>query len=93
MGRRRSESYLSKTFVSQVLISLQDTFVVGCRFSDKCIYPETFEDNADANHPVYSTEYGIYEPHCGLDKVMLSWGHDEVFFLLLLKSHVDSAHF
>ena len=23
-------------------------------------------------------EYGIYQPHCGLDNVMLSWGHDEV---------------
>lgn len=67
---------------SQVLTRpLQDTFVVGCKFSDKCIYPETFENNADADHPVYSTEYGIYEPHCGLDNVMLTWGHDEVCFL------------
>lgn len=27
---------------------------------------------------MYSTEYGVYQPHCGLDNVMLSWGHDEV---------------
>jgi inositol oxygenase len=56
----------------------QDTFVVGCRFSDKNIYPETFEANPDSYDSIYSTEYGIYQPHCGLDNVMLSWGHDEV---------------
>lgn len=55
-----------------------DTFVVGCRFSDKVIYPETFENNPDSKDPVYSTEYGVYKPHCGLVNVMLSWGHDEV---------------
>lgn len=55
-----------------------DTFVVGCKFSDKIIYPETFEGNPDSRDPVYSTEYGVYQPHCGLDNVMLSWGHDEV---------------
>ena len=52
--------------------------VVGCKFSDKNIYPESFEDNSDSYDSVYSTEYGIYKPHCGLDNVMLSWGHDEV---------------
>jgi inositol oxygenase len=24
------------------------------------------------------TDCGVYEPHCGLDNVLLSWGHDEV---------------
>lgn len=55
-----------------------DTFVVGCKFSDKIIYPDTFENNPDSRDPVYSTEYGVYQPHCGLDNVLLSWGHDEV---------------
>lgn len=62
---------------------LQDTFVVGCGFSDKIIYPETFKGNPDYNDPVFSSEYGIYQPHCGLDNVMLSWGHDEVSRTLL----------
>jgi len=57
---------------------MQDTFVVGCQFSDKCIYPDTFDANPDARDRVYSTQYGIYAPNCGLDNVMLSWGHDEV---------------
>ena len=58
--------------------------VVGCRFSDKIIYPETFAPNPDYEDAIYSTEYGIYQPHCGLDNVMLSWGHDEVGLLKFL---------
>ncbi|KAH7887195.1 DUF706-domain-containing protein [Phlebopus sp. FC_14] len=57
-----------------------DTFVVGCAFSDKNIYPDTFVNNPDFGDAVYSTEYGIYEPHCGLDNVMVSWGHDEYLY-------------
>lgn len=49
----------------------QDTFVVGCAYSDKNVYPETFKGNPDFNDPIYSTENGIYQPGCGLDNVML----------------------
>ncbi|ODQ78074.1 hypothetical protein BABINDRAFT_163099 [Babjeviella inositovora NRRL Y-12698] len=59
-----------------------DTFPVGCKYSDKIVYPDTFVDNPDYCHPVYSTELGIYEKHCGLDNVMLSWGHDEYLYHL-----------
>jgi inositol oxygenase len=57
-----------------------DTFPVGCAFSPSIIYPSTFASNPDAHHPVYSTEHGIYTPGCGLDNVMLSWGHDEYLY-------------
>ncbi|KAJ7728329.1 DUF706-domain-containing protein [Mycena metata] len=57
-----------------------DTFVVGCAFSDKIVLPETFAGNPDTTDAVYSTEYGVYEPHCGLENVMLSWGHDEYLY-------------
>ncbi|KAJ3488842.1 hypothetical protein NLI96_g2541 [Meripilus lineatus] len=60
-----------------------DTFVVGCKYSDKIIYPDTFEGNPDAHDPLYSSENGIYQPHCGLDNVMLSWGHDEYLYCVL----------
>ncbi|EIN11399.1 DUF706-domain-containing protein [Punctularia strigosozonata HHB-11173 SS5] len=60
-----------------------DTFVVGCAFSDKIIYPETFAGNPDFKDPVYSSEYGVYKPHCGLDNVMISWGHDEYLYHVL----------
>ncbi|KAF7789716.1 hypothetical protein EIP86_000662 [Pleurotus ostreatoroseus] len=66
-----------------------DTFVVGCKFSDKIIYPDTFEGNPDSHDPVYSTEYGVYQPNCGLDNVMLSWGHDEyLYHVLKNQSHL-----
>lgn len=58
-----------------------DTFAVGCAFSEKCVYPQTFADgNPDAKNPDYNTKYGIYSPNCGLDNVMLSWGHDEYLY-------------
>lgn len=60
-----------------------DTFPIGCAFSDSIIYPETFADNPDDGHPIYSTELGIYTEHCGLDSVMLSFGHDEYLYQVL----------
>ncbi|KAH9811767.1 inositol oxygenase [Melampsora americana] len=60
-----------------------DTFVVGAKFSDKIIYPDTFSKNPDWNDPVYSSEYGVYEPNCGMENVLLSWGHDEYLYNVL----------
>jgi inositol oxygenase len=57
-----------------------DTFPVGCAFDRRIIYPDTFAANPDAADPVYSTPLGIYTPGCGLDNVMLSWGHDEYLY-------------
>ena len=53
-----------------------DTFPVGCAFTKDIVFHEYFAKNPDLHHPVYSTENGIYEPHCGLDKVHMSFGHD-----------------
>ncbi|KAK2070407.1 hypothetical protein P8C59_004898 [Phyllachora maydis] len=57
-----------------------DTFVVGCAFDRRCIYPDTFAANPDAGHPVYATRLGVYEAGCGMENVMLSWGHDEYLY-------------
>lgn len=32
---------------------------------------------------LYSTECGMYSPHCGLDSVTMSWGHDEYLYRVL----------
>jgi inositol oxygenase len=53
-----------------------DTFPVGCAYSDKIVFPEYFAANPDSKAPEYQTQYGIYEPHCGLSSVHMSWGHD-----------------
>jgi inositol oxygenase len=57
-----------------------DTFPVGCQHSDKIVYPEFFALNPDSTDERYNTKYGIYEPHCGLRNVHLSWGHDEYLY-------------
>jgi len=57
-----------------------DTFPVGLAFDKRIIYPETFAANPDSTNPIYSTKLGIYSPGCGMDNVMLSWGHDEYLY-------------
>jgi len=60
-----------------------DTFPTGCKHSDKIVYSEFFAENPDASDPRYNTKYGIYEPNCGLDKVQMSWGHDEYIYQIM----------
>jgi len=60
-----------------------DTFPVGCRYSEKIVYPEFFADNPDSQVVEYQTAYGVYSEGCGLDEVQLSWGHDEYLYHIL----------
>lgn len=60
-----------------------DTFPVGCRFSDKIVYPEFFTENPDYRDEPYNTKYGVYEPNCGLNNVHMSWGHDEYLYHIM----------
>src|SRR3954471_10329119 len=64
-----------------------DTFPVGCGYSDKIVFPEFFEANPDSKEPAYQTPPGVYEPGCGLDRVHLSWGHDEYLYNVV-KDHL-----
>jgi inositol oxygenase len=57
-----------------------DTFPVGCRFSEEIVFHEFFAENPDTHVAAYQTECGIYEPGCGLDNVLMSWGHDEYIY-------------
>lgn len=58
-----------------------DTFITGCAFPPSLIYPEF-------NHDVKETydEYGIYKENCGLDNCLVSYGHDEFLYQVLLYS-------
>jgi inositol oxygenase len=60
-----------------------DTFPVGCKFSDKIVYPEYFQNNPDSKDDRYNTLYGIYEHGCGLKNVHMSWGHDEYLYQIV----------
>lgn len=64
-----------------------DTFPVGCKFSDKIVYPEFFKDNPDDQNEKYNTKLGIYEENCGLRNVEMSWGHDEYLYFIM-KDHL-----
>ncbi|MCJ1303857.1 hypothetical protein MMC08_006668, partial [Hypocenomyce scalaris] len=57
-----------------------DSFPVGCAFDERIIYSDTFKGNPDSSHEIYGTKYGVYSPNCGMDNVMLSWGHDEYLY-------------
>jgi inositol oxygenase len=59
-----------------------DTFPLGCQFRDSIVYPEYFAANSDSAVPGYNSPLGIYQAHCGLDNVTLSWGHDEYMYLV-----------
>jgi inositol oxygenase len=63
-----------------------DTFPVGCAWSKEIVFHEFFADNPDSQVPQYQTRVGVYEEGCGLDKVHLSWGHDEYLY------HVVKEH-
>jgi len=57
-----------------------DTFPTGCKYSDKIVFSEFFQDNPDSKVAEYQTENGIYESGCGFDNVDLSFGHDEYLY-------------
>lgn len=60
-----------------------DIFAVGCRLPDSAVYAEFNELNPDMQDERYSSVLGQYEPHCGLDKLELAWGHDEYLYQVL----------
>jgi inositol oxygenase len=57
-----------------------DTFPVGCAWSKRIVFHRFFADNPDQAQPRYQTPLGVYEANCGLDKVQMSWGHDEYLY-------------
>ncbi|KAI5809082.1 inositol oxygenase [Peziza echinospora] len=61
-----------------------DTFPVGCAFCPLTnILPHTFPHNPDSSSHHLSTKHGIYAQNCGIDNLILSWGHDEYLYLVL----------
>lgn len=61
-----------------------DTFPVGCLWADSIVYrDDSFEGNADGDNKNYNTKYGMYKPNCGLENLLMSWGHDEYMYNVL----------
>ncbi|CAA2978554.1 inositol oxygenase 1-like [Olea europaea subsp. europaea] len=70
-----------------------DTYPVGCAFDESIVHHEYFKENPDYQNPAYNTKYGVYRERCGLDNVMMSWGHDDYMYLVAKenKSTLPSA--
>ena len=64
-----------------------DTFPLGCRFSDRIVFPEFFAANPDSAVPEYQTPTGIYAEGCGLGQAEMAWGHDEYLYQVV-KDHL-----
>uniref|UniRef100_A0A6C0C8W4 Inositol oxygenase n=1 Tax=viral metagenome TaxID=1070528 RepID=A0A6C0C8W4_9ZZZZ len=55
-----------------------DTFPVGCKHSDKIVYPEYFKDNPEHQKMLF----GDYFPGCGIDHLLFSFSHDIYAYLV-----------
>ncbi len=62
-----------------------DTFPVGCAFDSSNVFAESFANNPDARNPAYNSLCGMYSPHIGLDQLLMSWGHDEYMYRVLVR--------
>ncbi|XP_068466993.1 inositol oxygenase 2-like isoform X1 [Phaseolus vulgaris] len=63
-----------------------DTFPLGCAFDESNIHHKYFKNNPDYQCPAYNTKNEIYTEGCGLQNVMMSWGHDEYMYLVAKKN-------
>jgi len=53
------------------------------RFNLKVLFKlQYFKQNPDYHNPQYNTKYGIYSEGCGLNKITMSWGHDEYMYIV-----------
>ncbi|CAK9819975.1 Inositol oxygenase [Anthophora plagiata] len=65
-----------------------DTFPVGCAWADSIVYRETsFEENPDGKDARYNTKYGMYKAKCGMSNLLMSWGHDEYLYRVLVHNN------
>lgn len=63
-----------------------DTFPVGCRWTEENVFHEFFANNPDKSVEQYQTPLGIYTENCGLNNVLMSFGHDEYLYQVLTRS-------
>jgi inositol oxygenase len=70
-----------------------DTFPVGCAYSEKIVFFDYFSANPDSKNAAYQDLCGVYEPHCGLENVHMSWGHDEYIYQVTKKYLPEPAQY
>lgn len=60
-----------------------DTFVVGCKYPETMVYNDLIVHSPDRKNPIYNTKYGIYRKNCGIENLLLSFGHDQYLYNVL----------
>ena len=62
-----------------------DTFPVGCKPGQSVVFgDDSFKDNVDLKDERYNTKTGMYTAGCGMENVLMSWGHDEYMYHVIL---------
>jgi inositol oxygenase len=54
-----------------------DTYVLGCEFPESIVYYESLKKSPEYNN------VGLYKTGCGLDNLIISYGHDEYLYSVL----------
>lgn len=60
-----------------------DTFPHLVKPQEKEIFFEEFKHNKDWNNKSYQGKTGAYKKGCGIDNLLICWGHDEYLFQIL----------
>lgn len=64
-----------------------DTYPCGCAPVDSIVYGlKSFAGNPDIEDTRYNTQLGMYSKGCGLENLLMTWGHDEYMYQVL-KNH------
>ena len=50
--------------------------------NDAILKLQYFKENLNYNHPQYNTKFGTYSEGCSLDKITMSWEHDEYMYIV-----------
>ena len=70
-----------------------DTFPVGCAFSDSIVYPGVLRGESRPARPAVLERVRHLQRHCGLEKVHMSWGHDEYLYHAVKDRLPVEAHY
>lgn len=81
---------LVKLGLSQPFV-VGDEWPVGCAPAKQIVCSQFFSENPDVKHPIYGSKLGIYEEGCGLDNVVITFGHDEYLFRVLTDAVKDGG--
>ena len=69
-----------------------DTYVLGAEFPRSIVFPDTLRNNIDSKNSKYTSKYGIYKPHCGIENLTLTFGHDIYLYNVLSHFKNNTRH-